>query len=269
MNLSGPEPYCSPIVRFPTPPRPFPCLSYSLRGHLLLLPSPTILSRHSFPSNRLYSLPSPLLLHGLMPSPHPSLTLRIPPRSRQVFKHATEFFSCDTPSLATVILAMDYIDNMLTNQARDKELDEAVRAAVGMAKKILSKYYKLSDLSATYRIAMSTYLNPRCILMMLIFASSQFFILNTSYATSRTLVGRRPGLQTPARCLKTVICAEVVKPPDRGEVRWTMAEINEGNRTPMRANSFQSPPMVLGGWWWIPPTVGGPHCTSMAAGAVH
>ena len=61
------------------------------------------------------------------------------------------------------------------------------------------------------------------------------------------------------RWIAAVICAEVVKPPDRGEVRWITAEIIEGNRTPMRTNTFQSPPMVLGG----------PHCTSMAAGAVH
>ncbi|PIL28879.1 hypothetical protein GSI_08925 [Ganoderma sinense ZZ0214-1] len=72
----------------------------------------------------------------------------------KVFKHATEFFSRETPSLATVIPAMDYIDTTLTNQARDETLDKAIQTAVGMAKKILSKYYKLTDLSATYRIAM-------------------------------------------------------------------------------------------------------------------
>ncbi|KAM5539814.1 hypothetical protein V8D89_006627 [Ganoderma adspersum] len=68
----------------------------------------------------------------------------------KVFKHTIKFFSCDTPSLATVIPAMDYIDTMLTNQAHNENLDEAICAAVGMAKKILNKYYKLSDLSATY-----------------------------------------------------------------------------------------------------------------------
>ena len=50
---------------------------------------------------------------------------------------------------------MDYIDTTLTNQVRDESLDEAIRQAIGLAKKSLNRYYKLSDLSATYRIAMS------------------------------------------------------------------------------------------------------------------
>ena len=52
---------------------------------------------------------------------------------------------------------MDHIDTTLTNQARDDKFDEALQAAVGIAKKTLNRYYKLSDLSATYRMAMSKY----------------------------------------------------------------------------------------------------------------
>ncbi|KAI1789154.1 hypothetical protein LXA43DRAFT_893271, partial [Ganoderma leucocontextum] len=72
----------------------------------------------------------------------------------QVFKDATEFFFRNTPNLAMMIPAMDYINTTLMNQARDDTLDEAIRTAVGLAKKTLNRYYKLSDLSATYHIAM-------------------------------------------------------------------------------------------------------------------
>ncbi len=52
---------------------------------------------------------------------------------------------------------MDLIDNSLTRAARNEELDVAIRTAVGIAKKVLNKYYKLSDLSSTYRIAVGMY----------------------------------------------------------------------------------------------------------------
>ncbi|KAJ3513031.1 hypothetical protein NMY22_g15162 [Coprinellus aureogranulatus] len=41
----------------------------------------------------------------------------------EVLKHATLFFSRTTPSLPTVIPAMDHIDDILTNQSLDREDD--------------------------------------------------------------------------------------------------------------------------------------------------
>ncbi|KAI0363453.1 hypothetical protein BV20DRAFT_958248 [Pilatotrama ljubarskyi] len=73
----------------------------------------------------------------------------------KIFKDATLFFSCDTPNLAMVIPAMDHIDNTLMDYTRPgSTLAPPISAALRLAKKTLNKYYKLSDLSATYRIAM-------------------------------------------------------------------------------------------------------------------
>lgn len=72
----------------------------------------------------------------------------------QVFKDATLFFSRSTPSLATVIPAMDHIDEMLTSHARDHHIPHVIRNALAIAKKTLDKYYTKSDQSEVYRIAM-------------------------------------------------------------------------------------------------------------------
>lgn len=78
------------------------------------------------------------------------------PCAAQIFKDATLFFSRDMPTLAMVIPAMDHIDETLTNQTRaSSPLQPPIAAALRLAKKTLNCYYKLSDLSATYRIAMS------------------------------------------------------------------------------------------------------------------
>lgn len=77
--------------------------------------------------------------------------------SRKILKDATTFFSCGTPNLATVIPAMDFIDTRLTNYARDRSLAPSIRAAVGIGKQTLNRYYELTDASEVYRIAMSEY----------------------------------------------------------------------------------------------------------------
>jgi hypothetical protein len=74
----------------------------------------------------------------------------------QVFLNATLFFSRGTPNLATVIPAMDHIDMVLALQSVDRQYDPAIRAALAMAKKTLSRYYTLTDSSETYHIAMGT-----------------------------------------------------------------------------------------------------------------
>ena len=72
-----------------------------------------------------------------------------------MFKHATLFFSRDTPNLAQVIPVMDHIDKVLTNASRSSKYVKALRVACGLAKKALDKYYAYTDMSDTYRIAMS------------------------------------------------------------------------------------------------------------------
>jgi len=83
------------------------------------------------------------------------------PLALQVLKDATLYFSCSTPNLAMVIPAMDYIDTTFTTGLLKKEqLDPAIRAAVGLAKRTLNRYYSLTDASELYRIAMGTYTHP-------------------------------------------------------------------------------------------------------------
>ncbi|TFK47876.1 hypothetical protein OE88DRAFT_1606907, partial [Heliocybe sulcata] len=77
-----------------------------------------------------------------------------------VLKDATLFFSRATPNLATVIPAMDHIDNFFTDVIRDKSKYGApLRAAIAIGKKTLNRYYNLTDSSELYRIAMV--LHPR------------------------------------------------------------------------------------------------------------
>ncbi|KIL65170.1 hypothetical protein M378DRAFT_77314 [Amanita muscaria Koide BX008] len=76
----------------------------------------------------------------------------------KILKEATLFFSRDTPNLSQVIPAMDYIDEAFTNGILNKkELDPAIRAALGLAKKTLNRYYTLTDSSELYRIAMGMF----------------------------------------------------------------------------------------------------------------
>ncbi|KAF6750046.1 hypothetical protein DFP72DRAFT_818213 [Ephemerocybe angulata] len=77
----------------------------------------------------------------------------------KVYKHATLRFSRGTPSLPSVIPAMDHIDDVLTTQSLDTKYLPAVRAACALSKKTLNRYYEKTDVSKTYRIAMM--LHPR------------------------------------------------------------------------------------------------------------
>lgn len=73
----------------------------------------------------------------------------------QVLKDATLFFSRLTPNLTMVIPAMDYIDEVFTKGILQRTmLDPAIRAALGLAKKTLNRYYSLTDSSNLYCIAM-------------------------------------------------------------------------------------------------------------------
>ncbi|SJL03663.1 uncharacterized protein ARMOST_16509 [Armillaria ostoyae] len=77
----------------------------------------------------------------------------------KILKDATLFFSRSTPSLATVIPAMDHIDSVLTTQSLNAAYDPAIRASLCIAKKTLNRYYNITDYSEVYRISMV--LHPR------------------------------------------------------------------------------------------------------------
>ena len=52
---------------------------------------------------------------------------------------------------------MDLIDEHLTTRSLDTDLNIAVRASLGLAKKTLNRYYAKTDDSELYRIAMGTF----------------------------------------------------------------------------------------------------------------
>ncbi|KAG0702815.1 hypothetical protein DFH29DRAFT_804425 [Suillus ampliporus] len=72
----------------------------------------------------------------------------------KIFKDATLFFLCSTPSLATVIPAMDHIDETLTNNSLDTKFEPSIRATLAIAKKTLNQHYNATDQSEIYHIAM-------------------------------------------------------------------------------------------------------------------
>jgi len=72
----------------------------------------------------------------------------------QNFKDATLYFSHSTPSLATVIPAMDHINETLTSQSINPKYEPSIRAALSLAKKVLNRYYSATDQLEVYCIAM-------------------------------------------------------------------------------------------------------------------
>ena len=77
-----------------------------------------------------------------------------------MLKDATLYCSRGTPNLATVIPVMDHIDTIFTNACLPTSPNHpAVRAAIGIAKKALNRYYSPADAPELYRIAMGTIIN--------------------------------------------------------------------------------------------------------------
>ncbi|KIM68548.1 hypothetical protein SCLCIDRAFT_105396, partial [Scleroderma citrinum Foug A] len=76
---------------------------------------------------------------------------------RDILKDATLFFSHGAPSLAMVIPAIDYIDEMFAPSILSNNiLNPAIKAAIKQARKTLNRYYKWTDASDLYCIAMGT-----------------------------------------------------------------------------------------------------------------
>jgi hypothetical protein len=69
----------------------------------------------------------------------------------QILKDAMLFFSCSTLNLATVIPAMDIIDEKLTTDSLNcSKFEVPICAALGLAKKTLNWYYNMTDSSEVY-----------------------------------------------------------------------------------------------------------------------
>lgn len=66
----------------------------------------------------------------------------------------TNYFSRSTPNLSRVIPAIDHVDKHLASAALDKKFDSSIQAALAIGKKLLNKYYDMTDHSELYRIAM-------------------------------------------------------------------------------------------------------------------
>jgi len=73
---------------------------------------------------------------------------------QKILKDVTLFFSHSTPNLATVIPAMDLIDEFLTTNTVDHCYTPSIHLALSIAKRTLNHYYRLTDGSNMYRIAM-------------------------------------------------------------------------------------------------------------------
>jgi hypothetical protein len=70
------------------------------------------------------------------------------------FQRCNTFFSCDgTPNIATVIPAMDCIDEVLATDTLDTQYCLAVQAVFTMGKKTLNCYYSKTNLSEVYELS--------------------------------------------------------------------------------------------------------------------
>ncbi len=76
----------------------------------------------------------------------------------QVFKDAMLFFSRGgTPNIASVIPAMNHLNEHLALIATSPKYGQVIKAAIALRKKTLNRYYDHMDHSKVYRIAMSTF----------------------------------------------------------------------------------------------------------------
>ncbi|KAJ3753120.1 ribonuclease H-like domain-containing protein, partial [Lentinula raphanica] len=72
----------------------------------------------------------------------------------KILKDATLFFSTSSPSVTTIIPAMDLIDRSFASGIVDRQtLPAPVRHALLIGKRTLNKYYQLTDDSYIYRMA--------------------------------------------------------------------------------------------------------------------
>ncbi|KAI9429855.1 hypothetical protein H4582DRAFT_1825499 [Lactarius indigo] len=76
-------------------------------------------------------------------------------------KDTTLFFSWGTPNLATVIPAMDHIDNVLSTASDSQQYSLPICASLVVGKNAINWYYNKMDQSKVYRIAMILHLRHK------------------------------------------------------------------------------------------------------------
>ncbi|KAL1748219.1 hypothetical protein HDZ31DRAFT_30289 [Schizophyllum fasciatum] len=77
---------------------------------------------------------------------------------RDALDQATEYFSrANRPNLPFVIVAMDELDRQLSTMSINTALEPAIRAAAGLAKRTLNRYYSLTDQADSYRVSMGAW----------------------------------------------------------------------------------------------------------------
>jgi len=70
----------------------------------------------------------------------------------QILKEGTEFFSTSMPPVSSVIPAMDTIDRAFTTASMDgNRFCLPIKLGLELGKRILNKYYNLTDESEIYR----------------------------------------------------------------------------------------------------------------------
>jgi hypothetical protein len=67
------------------------------------------------------------------------------------------FFSHNNASIASIIPAMDKLNNGLNPHSKES-YHPAIKAAMRLAKSKMNRYYSITDRSAVYQIAMGTYI---------------------------------------------------------------------------------------------------------------
>ena len=76
----------------------------------------------------------------------------------QILKEGTEFFSISTPPVSSVIPAMDTIDRAFTTASMgDDFFSLPIKVALELGKRILNKYYNLTDESEIYRASIGEF----------------------------------------------------------------------------------------------------------------
>ncbi|KAG6874644.1 hypothetical protein C0992_007137, partial [Termitomyces sp. T32_za158] len=71
----------------------------------------------------------------------------------KVFKDATLSFSRSTSNIAKVLPAMDKISTVLSINSEESNYLPAIKSALAIGLRLLTKYYELVDMSDVYRIA--------------------------------------------------------------------------------------------------------------------
>ncbi len=133
----------------------------------------------------------------------------------QILKDAMLFFSRSMPSLPTVILALDKINQVFATIAANWLFPTRIRAAISMAKHMLNHYYNHTDYSEVYHIAMGEY-NIICANVMCFKGDLVLHPFCSSSTTFTELAGNLNGL----KLLRTLFNRSMTIATRVNVIRW-------------------------------------------------